>query len=96
MRWTSRPAGLRLEGSINASTRPSLERDLWQLPDHYPRRRVHLDLRSVTRIDLAGAALLVTAAARVRRSGGEVRLHLGPELEAAADSTLVALSALTP
>lgn len=80
-RWASRPPGVRLAGVIEPATHAVLEQCMSELPARFPGRVVHVNLTAVRSLDLAGAALLVATAGRLRRRGGELRIHLTPELE---------------
>ncbi|GGV26171.1 hypothetical protein GCM10010277_07580 [Streptomyces longisporoflavus] len=93
---TSRPLGVRLAGSLGTFADGALERCLAELLSSYPGRVIHVDLIAVTSMSLATTALLVTMDDRARRRGGELRLHLSPELERLCETTVRAQARVAP
>jgi anti-anti-sigma factor len=60
---------VRLEGDLDASARPALERALAPFLDGAPLRRLLLDLSAVSAVDSGGLGLLVRAQAALRKRG---------------------------
>ncbi|POX37270.1 hypothetical protein C3486_29180 [Streptomyces sp. Ru73] len=80
-RWTTRPPGLRLAGTVAPGTHAVLEDYLRSLPGRFPGRRIlHLMLTAVHSLDLAGIALLLDARKRLGHQHIDLRLHLPPGL----------------
>ena len=79
--WTTRPLGVRLTGVLDNTTEELLEQCLGELSARHPGRVIHVDLTAMASVTLVSAALLVTVANWARENGGELRVHLSPDLE---------------
>jgi anti-anti-sigma factor len=68
---------VRLSGEIDLAAVEAIETELLPLEDRFP--TVILDLRRVTFLDSTGLRAIVSADARARKNGAELKIVRGPE-----------------
>jgi anti-anti-sigma factor len=68
---------VRLSGEIDLAAVEAIENELLPLEDRFP--TVVLDLRGVTFLDSTGLRAIVSADARARKNGFELKIIRGPE-----------------
>ena len=70
-------AHVRLSGEIDLAAVEAIETTLRPLEEHYP--ALVLDLRGVTFLDSTGLRAIVSADARARKNGLDLKIVRGPE-----------------